>query len=897
MLPDQAHVSVGGVPYRLDEAYERATGRRCYDHYLRSLFSGRTDITGRPGAQNLNPDNLVWQLTEFNGEGQVVLNPDDPTSATRFYRSEGLDFRTPGEFKLNKSTVAQNPPSAVSGSTTTTTIQGSALVDVTGTYTTVNTTDAQLNVLNDKVRTASLTPGARRVETRFYLYRDGVISTTIAGSALKLQQGSGDVVGSDFVLREAGSACRTVTISSLTAGAVYRVTAPSVFASSTTVNRSGVAISVWDVTNTANPFQVASDLETVSGSSVDVDVTFTAVSGHSYQFRVRWDGAFLTKQRLVVDAITYEVIEGTTEATISVYNATGAVEVANKVVQVNATNSALVDAIVFTAAAATAYQMRVQWTAGTQKLIVDKAVWEYATASTDTYTIDAIELGQGGKVWACGHGVGATQAWYYDFTAEQFIFEAGRTFGTANDTVLALAHSDKYEYALTDGGRVVNFSATDAAANYLTGVTDATGMCIAQDRLFLLREDSAGSVNVNTYGVDSGSGTAVVQAVTTARVSANAAYRQRMVGTPSGARFFVNYSSATAAIYEADASGASLVVREIARLDPGTVATAISYAGGITFITGQFIAETGETARSALWIIDANGIIQRVGYFRRDDPNGNYPGAIVPYQNDVYIQQGMHVWRYSLVTGGLFCEYELQPPIATSIMGDGQRGLAVLQGHSLAAFTTEVYVTGSVDTYRQAGVSGANKFTSSIYDFGLPGFKKTLTKIQVLTATLPANTSVLVEYQKDGDGTWTTVGVMDTGSIKDFFLLDNTSYVEFNAIQVRVTPRSKRGTNTPTVRAIVVYALPAEDEEFFDLAVWCYDEDSSFHINGQQLTGQEQAANLVALARSKVPTTFLDGYAYQDARYDSYSVRVDSIRDQRNQLGEGRVVATLRVIR
>ena len=258
----------------------------------------------------------------------------------------------------------------------------------------------------------------------------------------------------------------------------------------------------------------------------------------------------------------------------------------------------------------------------------------------------------------------------------------------------------------------------------------------------------------------------------------------------------------------------------------------------------------------------------------------------------VWILQGDRVWRYSLETGGLYLEYELDPLDPTTA-----KGLAVLQGRSIAVYSAESWVQGTVSVYRQGGVAGANTFTSSVYDYSLPGYKKVLQDIRVLTDTMPTGTQVSVDYQIDQDGTWTTIGTATSGTISRFVAADADDPILFNTIQVRAIASSLTGANTPIVKAIVVSSLPAEAEEFFELALLCEDQDSSFHIANAQDPGSDLAGSLYALWQSHTPTTYLDGYA--DKRLGvapSYLVRVDDFDDQRTAQGEGRVVVTLRVL-
>src|SRR3954469_670258 len=224
-LPDNSHFHLGGLSFLLDEDYEQKTGRRCYSHGGRSQFAGRTDITGKPGSQNLKEDYLVWSPTRFDGEGQVVLNPADDESANLFYRSEGLNFRVAGQASLNKAVLSET----VSTTSATTTWQGAAdFADVSGTASTTSATDRVLTALNTKIGASSnLTPGASNVQMDFYLYvapfSDS--ATTIQGSALNKVDGSPQTSGTDKILTR-GDVVWSNKLSSgteLTAGETTRI--------------------------------------------------------------------------------------------------------------------------------------------------------------------------------------------------------------------------------------------------------------------------------------------------------------------------------------------------------------------------------------------------------------------------------------------------------------------------------------------------------------------------------------------------------------------------------------------------------------------------------------------------------------------------------------------------
>jgi hypothetical protein len=477
---------------------------------------------------------------------------------------------------------------------------------------------------------------------------------------------------------------------------------------------------------------------------------------------------------------------------------------------------------------------------------------------------------------------------------------------TTDASVLAMTHSDSLEYFLLNNNTVYtsNLAGTDVRyARFSASPRTLVGMVIAQERLILLGEDSSGVI-VYTMAVDGGpfdltTATDINQLTISAGAkTADTSLRQRMCSTPTGARFFVNFSDVTTKVYEIDASGAQLTYRQLADLGVGVRATSITYEGGITFVGGQFYgdasaSDTDKLPRSALWAIDQNGYVQRVGFMRRYDPDPRPPQYMVPYQTDVFIFQGTYVWRYSLITGGLFLEYQLSPATPAN-----QRALAVLFGRTFALYSDEIWVTGSVGTYRQSSVEGGNSFTTSINDLGIPGTVKTLTKIDLMTDELPADTQVSVSYLADGSTTPVLIGTASAGSRNTFF----TEAVTFTTIQFIVTLSSLDGVSTPTWKALIVEAKAAEEDEYFDVVMLTADqvagaESIEKRILNDPTTGDERAQNVVSLWRAGTATTFIDGYAAPDlGGSQSYLVTIDDFRDERNKQGEGRVVATLKVV-
>jgi hypothetical protein len=878
-------ITLAGVEYRLDHRAPEILGRPPFRRWSRSPFSGRTDVTGRPGSQNFYPELLRWEMTNFSGEGQTVLNGSDDRSATRFFESEGLNFRTPGQFELNKSILVQQPQAT----STATTTEGSDLTAESGTITDSGT-DTRLNSLTTVAETANHAPGAVAVQVEYHLYKEAQQLTTINGSALVELRGPTTDVGTTIKLYK-GAQVQSANFTGLTAGVPVEVALT--FKMATAHTQWLARMSIKDRTNSNNIKTVASRLLIGDSTSSRTDsIVFTPVAGRTYG--VRFDGETSdAASPVILETVTYSHADTPTTVTVTAFNETTQASVRSRDVQVTSTTTAKVVSQTFTGAAATNYRYKVTYDAGNQRPYVDKIVQTVATAAN--FTFDMMELGQDGGVWLTGHRAAtASQSWRYSFVSE--VWEAGEALNastTTDETIYAMAHTDQFEYALTSGGDILRFNFT-ADATHTAAISNACAIAVAQGRLFVLAQDTTAGVVVATYPLDSGAPATQTATVTvgTLKPTAETTLRQQMCGTPTGARFFVNYSDVYAVVYEVDSSGTTLVSREVANMDVGTRLTAIAYSQGYTFLTGQALAEAGETAVSALWAIPPNGnVAERIGEFRDDIAEA--PVYIQPYLNDLWVLQGAHIWRYSLRSGGLFHEYELSPTTPGNA-----RALAVVRGHLFALYSDEgTYVAGSVSTYRQSSVTDGNTYTSSIYDYDLPGVLKELREITVLTDEMPTATSLKVEVQIDQDGTWSEVGSSSSGSKHVFGISAADITPTFQTLQVRVTLSSRTGVNTPTVKGVVATAWTAEDEEFFSLILRLDDEDSFDHPNNVQRTGESISSSLWAAKAAKAPVTLTDHKAAQ-----SYLVRIEDIDDQRDAMpsggstGEGRVAVTCRVL-
>lgn len=902
-LANGADAVIGGIPVKLDDAAPEEIQRPAYDHNFQPIFNQRIDITGKPGAQNLRSDRLLWHITDWaGGEGQVVLDNSSDASARRFFRSEGLDFRVPGQVTLNKS-VQRNSPIDSSGGATAS-VAGSAFTALSGSITDTGT-DTELNSTGTTAESTSVTPGVGQTTMAFKLYKAAAVQTTIEASAFIKEQGQCPVSGSDRIVpgfSGGQNGFGSMRSANLVSGTAFTAGVPvTVTFSGTTPSHTGFAtVTVFRGTSGGNRTKIT-ETDGPLGTGFPVSITFTPQGTNTYHFHL--SVVKTTPGDVTVDKLTYSASEAPTNVTVRIVNETDGGTVTSKNIDISNTTSAQVTTLTWNSIAAKEYRARVIYNSGAQHPFIDEVV---STVNTTTaLEFHAMELGLNGDVWLLKSttSVDPTSV-HYDFTNEDWDAHDTLADPAAASDCRALAHTDAYQYGLFSDGLIAYWTTTAGNDHdYVAAVTGGVGIAICQNRLFYLVEASTG-VTVNTYAVDTASGSTPVSALQTATVSSavitsDATLRERMCATPTGARFFVNYGS-DSVIYEADASGSTLVIRELARLDRGAKVTAIDHVAGFTFMAVQFKAETGETARCALYVMDQANTPRRVGYFRRDDPSTAPVVSMQAYQNDLWLLQGEFIWRYSLQTGGLYCEYELDPGLNTYA-----RQIAVVQGHVFAMYESEdatntggvVHVAGSVGTYRQSSLSDGSSFDTSIYDYGLPGEKKTLRSVTVLTDDMPDDTSVVVQAQVDQDGTWIDIGSHTTGAESTFTVSTSESSTDFRTIQMRVILNSATGVSTPILKAIIVEAMVLGFEEFFDLVVLTDDEDPAFHIADHNRTGGEVTQALNALRRAGAPFSFIDGREHKElGNNPEYTCVFDSSRDSNDDVGEGRYSLRLRVL-
>jgi hypothetical protein len=242
------------------------------------------------------------------------------------------------------------------------------------------------------------------------------------------------------------------------------------------------------------------------------------------------------------------------------------------------------------------------------------------------------------------------------------------------------------------------------------------------------------------------------------------------------------------------------------------------------------------------------------------------------------------LWMVDSVTGGFAC---------IAIVGTGWDGTAVeatvssiveWEGEyfiSLTDGTTEDVLRTLQNTY--SGDPGV--FTTPSYDFGLVD-SKVLESIKIETEPLPADTTVVVEYQLDG-GSWVTAGTMSTdGDTTDEYVISTDSTTrEFASLRVRCRLTSTTNTNTPVVRELQVRASVLAKVRRWSLMLDLNDDHSA---GRQSHRGSQKVTNVETLGTTGSVVDFKDGYKdRRSGHYTQTDVRVDKYHISLERAGEG----------
>ena len=160
--PQAPHVKIGSYYFRIDEDAE-VPFRRVSD----SLMQPRTDVSGVPGAINLQRDVWLWTISDFRGgEGREVFDSSDPIGPPTYFKTDGgVDTRVRGEFSLHPDEqLIANITGGGSSPTTTAWSNGAGGGDFTTvagspTYGVGPNSNRVRLAAGDKVRAPARTPG------------------------------------------------------------------------------------------------------------------------------------------------------------------------------------------------------------------------------------------------------------------------------------------------------------------------------------------------------------------------------------------------------------------------------------------------------------------------------------------------------------------------------------------------------------------------------------------------------------------------------------------------------------------------------------------------------------------------------------------------------------------
>jgi len=853
-MADETDVRIGEYLYRLAGGYFEETGLRPLRERWGSLFPGRQNVSGAPGVQNVNDDDLRWLADSFaGGEGQRVIDPTDDQSFRSFDRANNIDFSQPGEMRLGKRMEHQSSTGAAP-----TTIQGSTWADDIGASTVVGN-DRRLNALNDAIKVDAVL-GAGQFQIDFHAFVEA--STTIEGSALTEEKGNTAVSGSDIRLKSDGAVVRTVNQDPIDGSVGVAVTlvlpAPSSGKNTATVN-----LAVWNQTNDSKINQKRMTLEAKAGdpdATATIQVSFTAKAGKTYRYKVVCLSLSKNAPYVTVDKLT--IGEGTATARWEVKN--GAALVASGTVQMSGLTATQKVASASVPGGAT-YTLRVVRLTGGHRLLVDRAVTQVATIADPRL----LEVGKGDRPWIVD---AAGRILFWDAAAADWNLVSTLAGGTAK----AIAHSDSYQFVGMSDKRVYRATDPSTGEAYTVAMADSIeGLIVGGSRLLILTESTASGTRIFDAGLQATPAVTPTEryAVGNAGMVPVDDVPQRMAAIKSGAVFFANQGP-ECWVYTWD--GLSGTPYE--KLPPGFRARSVVHSGGFTYVGGGFptVDANGDThQRPAVFEIDHSrtGAAQLDVKLHRDEDPSTKIQAMQLFGRNLYVlcsvatdPPKMRLWRISLADPiAPFLEHEITLPAT----GGEARGLAITEQETFLAWST------GGPWRRSTGYNIAEPavYNSSRYHFGLTE-KKRLDAVEVV-GIIPTGCQVQVAYEIDDSGTFVPIELFTTPGRAVVSIPNET--ILFRSLRFEVRLFSPSEAFTPSVFTIGLQAyLPSYDKRF-ELLIACFDETAVWHMDGSQARGAEGINYLKSLADSGALVEFENKFEASDAR--EYTTTVVSVQN------------------
>lgn len=188
-------------------------------------------------------------------------------------------------------------------------------------------------------------------------------------------------------------------------------------------------------------------------------------------------------------------------------------------------------------------------------------------------------------------------------------------------------------------------------------------------------------------------------------------------------------------------------------------------------------------------------------------------------------------------------------------------------------------------------------YESAINDFDIVD-DKVLLSILCTTEPLPANSSVVVKYQLDQDGTWHTAGTMDTtNQTEERFLISTDSVTRtFSNLQIRLElSNGGTSTETPEVRSIQTRSTVAKGVNVWDLLLKADDELGQ--MQNRSWNGATLISNIETAGDTEQVVALLDGYKDRSPKVSTeYDVIIDDYEVMLERAGEGVVRVRLREV-
>lgn len=224
---------------------------------------------------------------------------------------------------------------------------------------------------------------------------------------------------------------------------------------------------------------------------------------------------------------------------------------------------------------------------------------------------------------------------------------------------------------------------------------------------------------------------------------------------------------------------------------------------------------------------------------------------------------------------------------------------AFFQGELFIALSSNISSVTTSRVFRQLKdeyTSNTGIMETSINDFDIAE-DKILLSLHLETEPLPANTSVVVKYQLNQDGTWLTAGTHDTdnSSVATFTISTGAQTRSFRDLQLRLELASTTSTATPVVKKLAARATVVKGVRVWDLLLDATDEDAQ--LQDRSWNGKVLMDNIASAGDSGNVVTLKDGYRNKiQATPSEYNVVVDEYRIIQDRPGEGYVSVRLREV-